>query len=202
MHYEFESANHIDDYLKAIKGVEEFFVKEDTENGIQIINYMFNSPTTFPDTRGLVGEELRLAVLRRDCRGIKFDLNGNLIGRPLHKFFNVGERPETQINEVDWTQPHIILEKLDGSFIHPIRLHTGEIEWCTKMGITDVALPVKEFVKKNPKYNDFAIYAIDRNLTLIFEWCSRKQRIVIDYPQDQLVLIAIRDNFTGKYMQY
>ena len=38
--------------------------------------------------------------------------------------------------------------------------------------------------------------------TPIFEWCSRKQRIVVDYPEDRLVLIAIRDNITGEYSTY
>jgi RNA ligase len=40
------------------------------------------------------------------------------------------------------------------------------------------------------------------NMTPIFEWCSRKQRIVIDYPVDRLVLTAVRENFTGEYVPY
>jgi RNA ligase len=43
---------------------------------------------------------------------------------------------------------------------------------------------------------------LDRGLTPIFEWCSRQQRIVVDYPEDRLVLIAIRDNVTGEYASY
>jgi RNA ligase len=38
------------------------------------------------------------------------------------------------------------------------------------------------------------------SFTPIFEWCSRQQRIVIDYPEDKLVLLAMRDNFTGEYL--
>lgn len=203
MHYEFESADHIDSYLKAINGVEEFFVKQDIENGIQVINYMFNAPTTFPDTRGLVGEEHRLAVLRRDCRGIKFDLEtGDVISKPLHKFFNVGERPEMQISEIDWNRPHKILEKLDGSMI-TLHRTKGLVYQChTKMGATDVAKPVDEFVFKNQQYLRFYEVLHCQGLAGIYEWCSRKQRIVIDYPKDQLILTAIRENKSGKYLPY
>lgn len=67
------------------------------------------------------------------------------------------------------------------------------------MGLTDVAKPVEEFVKKTPKYEDFARHIISLDKTAIFEWCSRSQRIVIDYPVDRLVLTAIRNNVTGEY---
>jgi RNA ligase len=39
-------------------------------------------------------------------------------------------------------------------------------------------------------------------MTPIFEWCSRKQRIVVDYPEDRLVLIALRGTVTGEYKRY
>jgi RNA ligase len=38
--------------------------------------------------------------------------------------------------------------------------------------------------------------------TPIFEWISKKNRIVIDYPEDRLVLLAIRKNVTGEYLDY
>jgi len=51
----------------------------------------------------------------------------------------------------------------------------------------------------NKKYQQFAKWCIENRLTPIFEWCSRKQRIVIDYPEDKLVLLAVRENMSGKY---
>jgi hypothetical protein len=70
----------------------------------------------------------------------------------------------------------------------------------SKMGITDVALQAEEFVGANPKYLDFASWCISNQLTPLFEWCSRKQKIVIDYPEDKLVLLAVRNNITGEYL--
>jgi hypothetical protein len=42
---------------------------------------------------------------------------------------------------------------------------------------------------------------IDGDMTPIFEWCSRNQRIVVDYPEDMLVLTAVRDNIEGVYIE-
>jgi RNA ligase len=51
----------------------------------------------------------------RECRGLIFNAEtGEVISRRLHKFFNIGELPETQAEKVDITRPHIILEKMDG----------------------------------------------------------------------------------------
>ena len=62
-----------------------------------------------------------------------------------------------------------------------------------------MAKPVEEFVKNNPQYEKFATSCIANGVTPIFEWCSRKQRIVLDYKEDQLILTALRDMKTGEY---
>jgi RNA ligase len=137
--------------------------------------------------------------VRRELRGIVFDTaTGDIIRRPFHKFFNVNEREETQDHVVDLSRDHYILEKLDGSMIAPFIVN-GEMIWGTKMGATDVAKPVQEFVARNPEYITFADECIDNGWTPIFEWCSRKQRIVLDYFEDQLVLTAMRHINTGSY---
>jgi RNA ligase len=111
----------------------------------------------------------------------------------------VNEREETQDHVVDLSRDHNILEKLDGSMIAPFMVN-GEIIWGTKMGATEVAKPVEEFIATHPNYRRFAELELLRGYTPIFEWCSRKQRIVLDYKEDQLVLTAMRDMKTGKYV--
>jgi RNA ligase len=103
--------------------------------------------------------------------------------------------------KIDLSRPHVILEKLDGSMITPVYTEAG-IRWGTKMGITDVSMQAEVFVARTGGYRDFAEQCRVEGVTPIFEWCSRKQRIVVDYPEDQLVLIAIRDNVTGAYVPY
>lgn len=202
MKYKFEPASHIDDYLAAIKDRSEFIVVE-KDGGYTVINYVVQMADTFPDPEtASTPEERRNFILRRECRGIIFDtITGLVIAKRLHKFFNVNEKDETQVSKVDFTQPHVILEKLDGSMITPVWTSDG-LRWGTKMGVTQVALPVEEFVAANPVYTLFAQWAVSEGLTPIFEWCSRKQTIVLDYPVDQLVLTAIRNNVTGEYMSH
>ena len=206
MNYQFPIINNISDVLPAIEGRDEFVVAE--KEGYTVINYNVMMADTFPDVvladpdRPDLAAVARRARLRRECRGIIFDSkSGAIIRRPFHKFFNVNEREETQDHVVDLSRPHAILEKLDGSMIAPFMVN-GEMIWGTKMGATDVAKPVEEFVKNHPRYVDFAIDCIQKGFTPIFEWCSRKQRIVLDYKEDQLILTAIRKMDTGVYTNY
>jgi RNA ligase len=69
------------------------------------------------------------------------------------------------------------------------------------MGITEVAMQAEVYVAQHPQYGRMA-KDFYQDFTPIFEWCSRQQQIVIDYPEDQLVLIAIRYNRSGDYVHY
>jgi RNA ligase len=189
MNYEFPIINNISDVLPAIEGRDEFVVA--VKEGYTVINYNVMMADTFD------------CKIRRELRGIIFDTeSGDILRRPYHKFFNVNEREETQDHVVDLSQSHAILEKLDGSMIAPFMIWPGEMVWGTKMGATDVAKPVEQFVEDHPNYSQFARFLIRRGYTPIFEWCSRKQRIVLDYKEDQLILTAIRDLTTGRYMSW
>lgn len=138
--------------------------------------------------------------MRRECRGLIFDTaTGKLISRPYHKFFNAGEREETAIDKINLYEPHVVLEKLDGSMIRPIPTKEG-FRLATKAGITDVAMNAELFIADKPQYRNFILAILDGGMTPIFEWCSRKNRIVVDYPEDQLILTGIRNNVSGTYL--
>ena len=219
MHYSFPIISNISDVLPAIAGRDEFVVAE--KDNYTVINYNVMMADTFPpitvesyqihsSTEAL---ESYYAAIRRECRGIIFDSKtGDIIRRPFHKFFNVNEREETQDHVIDLSRPHAILEKLDGSMIAPFIVTTDEfvekmnggyykkkLIWGTKMGATDVAKPVEDFVARNPQYIEIVNEWLESGWTPIFEWCSRKQRIVLDYPEDRLVLTAVRNMHTGEY---
>lgn len=192
MNYAFPIIHTINDVLPHIEGREEFVVAE--RDFGTVINYVVATANTFdmngPDDLG--------GAIRRECRGLKFFPNGEIGARPFHKFFNVGEREETQTNTVDLAQAHTIMEKLDGSMIHPM-LVDGYIRWMTKMGITEVAMQAEEFIAKNTRYKDFAIWCINEGLTPIFEWTSPFNQIVLPYEKENLTLLAVRNNITGEY---
>lgn len=195
LHYEFPYIEHIDDVLPHIAGRDEFIVVP-KETGITLIRYVVVSRDTFPACDN--PDEVTSRVLR-ECRGIGFNTEtGFIVRRPLQKFFNLGEREDTQT--IDLSKPHVILEKLDGSMITPFELSNGDIRWGTKMGVTTTSMQAECFVATHPQYEDFASLCLARGRTPIFEWCSRQQRIVLDYPEDKLVLLAVREMVSGQYL--
>ena len=209
-HYPFPYITHLNGVLDAIEGHPEFIVAE--RDGYKVVNYLVSTETSFPEintvslTNGETElgpiyeqEEDQFSAIRRELRGMIFDSNGNLISRRYHKFFNIGEREETLPNKIDLSLPHKVLIKMDGSMISFINVN-GEVKATTKMGVTDVAEQAQKFIQDKPQYIN--IFNDLPDFTVIFEWCSRKQKIVIDYPVDQLVLTAVRSNYFGTYMSF
>lgn len=203
MIYEFPMIQHLDDVLDAIKDSPEFIVVQ--KDGYQVVNYVVMSEETFPAVNVAGGsaemrkERALRARLRRECRGLIFDMEGKIINRRYHKFFNVNERDETAAHRLNWSAPHVILEKLDGSMVSPCVVD-GNVRWMTKMGITDTSMEAEVFVAQHPDYVELAERYLSHGMTPIFEWCSNKNRIVIDYPEDRLVLTGMRDNLRGTYL--
>ena len=193
MKYKFPFIKHINDVLPHIKDASEFKIME--REHYDVVNYVVTSPDTFP------ADHNTGSLIRRECRGLIFDKAGNVLSRRFHKFFNVNERDETQTAKVDLAEPHVILEKLDGSMITPLWI-SDHLRWGTKAGVTDVAMLAEGYVATRPEYEEFAEYCRNSYYTPIFEFCSRRQRIVVDYPTDQLVLLAVRHNNTGEYVPY
>ena len=194
MNYNFPYITNINDVLPHIEGREEFRVMQ--KDWYTVINYAVAFEDTFQwDENDPIG-----SAIRRECRGLIFDTEtGNLISRPYHKFFNAGEKEETAINKINLYESHVVLEKLDGSMIRPIPTKEG-FRLATKAGVTDVTLNAEVFIADKPHYAFFINMCISQDATPIFEWVSRKNRIVVDYPEDNLILTAIRWNSTGSYV--
>lgn len=199
-HLTFPTINHIDDVIPHIEGWDEFKVMD--KGWYTVINYVVAFEETFSYDSPDGSDSYLNTNIRRECRGLIFDNEtGNLISRPYHKFFNAGERDETQLNKINLYEPHVVLEKLDGSMIRPIPTKEG-FRLGTKAGVTDVAMNAEVFIANKPHYRTFILKCFQRNITPIFEWCSRKNRIVVDYPEDQLILTAMRYTNNGVYVTY
>lgn len=194
IHYDFPCIQWWHTVAKHFEGNENFVVADKGE--YFVVNYVRSGKETHPPVEvSELGDYARAAVLR-EGRGLIFcSKTGELLSRPFHKFFNLGEREDLV---PDFSKHHVVLEKLDGSMIRPLFLESG-LRWATKMGITDVAMQAEEFIATRPEYESLARAMREEGYTPIFEWCSRKQRIVVDYPEDNLVLLAARDNWTGQY---
>lgn len=192
LHYEFP-ANITLNEVKAIVDKNSNFILADKGDYL-VANYIRSGKDTHPY---VVDRE---TAIMRELRGLIFSkASGLVISRRYQKFFNFGERDD--LMELDFSRNHVILEKLDGSMITPFSVN-GNIVWGTKMGETDVSAQIKPFLDKNPQYEKFALKCIEFGKTPMFEWTSNKQRIVLEYKEDNLILVAIRDNYTGKYESY
>lgn len=209
--YEFPLIRNISDVLPAIEGRDEFVVAE--KEGYTVINYNVMMADTFPDVvyknAGVHpdGSPCDIhdvpAKIRRECRGIIFDSKtGDIIRRPLFKFFNINERDETQLHNLDFSKEHWIDTKLDGSMIATF-MHEGEIVYGTKMVVPDFHELVKKFVDASDVgYETFCRRVIVKGYTPIFEFMHPQKRIVIDYGKEPaLTLLAVRHMVTGQFQQ-
>lgn len=205
MIYPFPHIENINDVLPSIEGSDDFFITE--KEDYTVINYRLLSSSTFPPVidPSVISDDLNhkynhKAAIRRECRGLIFDKKGKLLRRAYHKFFNINEREETLLQNVDFSENHSLLEKVDGSMITPIWLD-GNLRLATKAGITSVAMDAEYFIADKPNYKSFMKLCHDHNITPIFEYVSNTNRIVIEYPEN-LILTAMRRMDTGTYFDY
>lgn len=161
-----------------------------TNNDITFICYMIADENTFDNPYTL------------ECRGIGFNQNGNVISRPLHKFFNLGEKglSKEYINEyIQYFPIFAIYPKLDGSMIATC-IYESKVVLRTKKGITDTSILATKYCENKQNYIDFFEEIKKLNLTAIFEYLDPNNPIVILYPKPELILLHVRDNITGEYV--
>lgn len=174
--------SHINDVLPFVSNRKDFVIAD--KGDYTVIDYVFAGEDTFDHPA------------RIECRGIKFAPDGSVLARPLQKFFNIGERPETQPSVLDFSQPHVIMDKLDGSMIHPA-IVDDEVVFMTRMGRTDVARKAERHLTPDLA-NLLRDYGHD--FTHIFEWTAPDNRIIVRYDESKLTLLAVRHNRTGEYL--
>lgn len=193
MNYAFPVIRHIDDVLPHISNRKEFVVAE--RDFGTVINYV----VAMADTFDMTGPDDLAGAIRRECRGLIFDANGNLMSRPFHKFFNINEREETQTHAIDMMMQHVIMEKMDGSMIRPI-LVDGYLRLATKMGVTNVAMQAEEWLAASgDNVKGWLRSCVENGTTPLLEWVSPFNQIVLAYEEPDLVYLGSRDNVTGEY---
>ena len=193
MRYNFPLLKTIDDVLPHIEGYEEFIIAD--KGDYSVINYVVANEETF----AMKSEDDIAGSIRRECRGLIFDKNGVLISRPFHKFFNVNERDETQTHvlETEMLFDHVIMEKMDGSMVRPLALDSKNVRLGTKMGLTDIADMATALLTEEQHNWLLVQYLMQR--TPLLEYIAPENRIVIEYPEPKLVLLGVRDNYSGTY---
>lgn len=141
--------------------------------------------------------------LVRACRGAvveRVDDDGDhspyfrLVAYAFDRFFNVGEG---NCHELNWSRTKVY-EKYDGSLIK-LFFYNGDWIVSTSGSVaaaSEVGTTSRSFAELFWLVFDEVGYSrewLDEDLCYIFELCHRDNRIVVDYAEAQLPLLAVRD---------
>ena len=140
-----------------------------------------------------------------ECRGHMFrlSLDGDmeqLVSWSLEKFFNFEENPMTM--ELDLSTVKFLHEKRDGSLITTY-LHEDKVCVKSKTALaSDQALDANRILHEDEYLLAIASTWTHDDHTVIFEYTSPVNRIVLPYQTHELKILAVRDNQTGNYVDY
>jgi len=185
MNTQFPLIKNINDVLPHIADKPEIMVRPGPF-GSQTICYQFQDSKTFDNE------------FTAECRGIVFDREGNTAARPLHKFFNIGERPGT---EPDLASAVRIMEKLDGSMVHTVWLD-GQLHLKSKKCWDNAQTKMAwEWLRRPENEGALQLCTDSASLgyTVIFELTSPTNRIVVGYSDTDMRLLHVRRNVDGEY---
>jgi len=140
-----------------------------------------------------------------EMRGLTFIFNedGSLFKRYLllHKFFNLNQVPESQYSLVAGLGIRSIYNKEDGSVASFIRLPNGSVLGKSKMSFeSDQALGMNRLYRLNEDLKRFVDWSLDKDYVAVFEYVAPNNRIVLRYFDEELILLRLRDNKTGEYL--
>lgn len=124
------------------------------------------------------------------CRGLMTDENGNILNNPFPKFFNLGEKEYTKIENLSAEMPSIT-EKLDGML--GILYEEGDSAAISTRGTFDSTYA--EWATNWLRLKGFKLDDFKKGFTYLFEIIYPGNRIVVDYKgRTELVLLAVRNN--------
>lgn len=161
--------------------VESGHVRKVTKGDLVLFNY--TDHTTYSKEWCEYTKAARGLILHKDT--------GEVVARPFPKFFNLGEMPETQLQNLP-NEPYRVFEKMDGS-LGIIYYYNNKWNVATR-GSFDSEQAVKglELLKK------YDLEWFDPGCTYLVEIIYPDNKIVVNYGKDEkLVLLAIINKYDG-----
>ena len=149
--------------------------------------------------------EQRSEVKAYEMRGLTFVFNkdGSLYKRflLLEKFFNLNQVPESMYSIVKNYKIKFINNKEDGSIASYIELPNGKVIGKSKMGFdNEQSNGINRIYKSRQDVKQFVDWCLKNDITAIFEYVSPANRIVLRYLEEDLILLRMRNNSTGKHL--
>lgn len=140
-----------------------------------------------------------------EMRGLTFVFNtdGSVFNRYLllEKFFNLNQVPESMYSIVKNYKIKYVNNKEDGSIASFIKLPNGKVLGKSKMSFeSDQAIGIDRVYKTNQDIKKLVDWTLDNDIVAIFEYVAPQNRIVLRYSKEELILLRLRDNKTGKHI--
>jgi T4 RnlA family RNA ligase len=141
----------------------------------------------------------------KEMRGLTFIFNkdGSLFKRYilLEKFFNLNQVPDSMYSVVRNYKIRYVNNKEDGSIASFIKLPNGKVYGKSKIGFdNEQSGGINRIYKTNPDIKSFVDWTLDNDIVAIFEYVAPSNRIVLRYAKEELILLRLRDNKTGKHI--
>ena len=191
----FPVIHHIKDLLPFVIDNKQIRAKVCEETGLTIVSYMVQDEDTFTGKN---------AKYEAECRGITFHPDGTVAARTLHKFFNIGQREDVQPDSMRWQDVTTIMPKRDGSMVTPVLIDRIRQTWrmkTKKSFTTKEAALAEEVARAKTGGSNWIVHVLEAQYTPTFEITSKRYPIVLKYETDELWLLAIRHNATGRYLE-
>jgi T4 RnlA family RNA ligase len=119
----------------------------------------------------------------------------------LEKFFNLNQVPESMYSIVKNYKIKFVNAKEDGSIASFIQLPNGSVYGKSKMSFdSDQAIGITNIYNTNLEVKKLVNWCMDNNIVPIMEYVAPHNRIVLKYTQEELILLRLRDNITGKHI--
>lgn len=183
-----------------------------TENGIDYVifdHFMMNYTTWQENPEAL------------ESRGIMFEINKptqsledviplRIMSRPMKKFFNFAENPSTMVG-INYDDIASVYDKADGSIITTYLYNDLEVggRWFDNyLGVksrnsvqSKQAKCAFEYIWNNkPLYNALLSLTAKYDCSFDMEYMSPSNRIVLLYPEDNMIIHNARNNVTGEFL--
>ena len=194
-------------------------VRKEVKQGLVCFNYKPDTPVKWFSESAVVREGLRWAgvpimwngrnwwkqqqilSLRKDCRGVVVAEDGQVVARPVQRFFKVTDLWEIEDNGEGWQKVVAVTEKLDGEML--VGVLVGEaVELWSRGGWTEQAVSATRHANSVVGLCGLVSEVYERGGSPTFEYIGKQSLVKVRYKETDLVLVAIRDRETGKWWEY
>jgi T4 RnlA family RNA ligase len=132
-----------------------------------------------------------------EARGIAF--LGEKAFPAFHKFFNWKENPYTDF-PIEDNESLVFQEKIDGSLIHPIVIDDRLLVKSKTSFLSEHAEAGRKLLERDDRKKRLVFDLYKDGLVPLFELIGPENQVVVRYDKDDLVLLAVRNIYNGKYL--